>query len=376
MHLKMSDSNIVLDNIAYPLYKHTKGGRLEYSYRGIVDSTTVENILALAEANLTDSKEQIMVRKRVYFIMVECLQNITRHQDVYDDPDFDQSALFVIKRKEQSYSVTSANLIFDTAIESLREKIDKVNSMDADQLRLYAKEVLSNGTFSSKGGAGLGLIEMARKSGSKFQYEFVPAKYGMSIFYMNLEIPMSKDTTLPHDPQRIDKIRQYRSLLQQCNVALMYSGTLTQGNLKNLLLILAKQINTTKLLKSRVNNLMIEMLQNILRFGDRREGDNENGCYGMFVVSEDRKFIKLTSANLIKNSNIEYTKQILDMVNNADKDQRAGMYHDDSPGKGFIAIVNKSRNKYTYFFDQIDGGFSLYSLNVFLTKENEQSVAL
>jgi hypothetical protein len=368
--------NIVHDNIAYPLYKHTKGGRLEYSYRGIVDSTIVEYILALAEANFSDSKEQIMVRKRVYFIIVECLQNITRHQDVYDDPDFDQSALFILKRKERSYSVTSANLIYDTAIESLRGKIEKINAMDADQLKAYAKEVLSNGTFSSKGGAGLGLIEMARKSGTKFQYEFVPTKYGMSMFYMNLEIPMSKEITLTRDPMRIPKIRDFRSLLQQCNVALMYSGTLTQGNLKNLLSILAKQINTTKLLKSRVNNLMIEMLQNILRFGNRREGDNPNGCFGMFVVSEDKKFLKLTSANYIKNSTIEYTQQILDIVNNADKDQRTEMYHDDSPGKGFIAIANKSRNRYTYFFDQIDDDFSLYSLNVFLTKENEQAVAM
>ncbi|MBQ5574843.1 MAG: hypothetical protein IIT37_02220, partial [Bacteroidales bacterium] len=138
----------------------------------------------------------------------------------------------------------------------------------------------------------------------------------------------------------------------------------------------AKQINTTKLLKSRVNNLMIEMLQNILRFGGKREGDTENGCYGMFVVCEDKKVLKLTSANLIDNSKIEYTKQILDLVNNADKNQRIEMYHDDSPGKAFIAIANKSRNKYTYFFDQIDEDFSLYSLNVFLTKENEQTVAL
>ena len=206
MHPKMSE-NIVHDNIAYPLYKHTKGGRLEYSYRGIVDSTIVEHILALAEANFTDTKEQIQVRKRVYFIMVEALQNITRHQDVYNDPDFDQSALFILKRKEQSYSITTANLIFDSAIESLRGKIDKINAMDADELKAYAKEVLSNGTFSDKGGAGLGLIEMARKSCSKFQYEFVPAKYGMSMFYINIEVPMSETITLARDPQRIPKIR-------------------------------------------------------------------------------------------------------------------------------------------------------------------------
>ena len=375
MHPKMSE-NIVHDNIAYPLYKHTKGGRLEYSYRGIVDSTIVEHILALAEANFTDSKEQILVRKRVYFIMVECLQNITRHQDIYDDPDFDQSALFIMKRKEQSYSITSANLIFDNAIEPLREKIDKINAMDADQLKEYSKEVLSNGTFSNKGGAGLGLIEMARKSGSKFQYEFIPAKYGMSMFYMNLEIPMSKNITLTRDPQRISKIRQYRSMLQQFHVALIYSGTLTQSNLKNLLSILAKQINTTKLLKNRVNTLMIEMLQNIVSHADRREGENENACYGMFAVSEDKKYIKLTAANHIRNSKVQETQKILDVINESEKGKRDEMFHQDAPGKGFIAIANKSRNKYTYYFDQIDDEFSLYSLNVFLTKDNEQSVTI
>ena len=372
----MSGNSIVLDNIAYPLYKHTKGGRLEYSYRGIVDSTAVEHILALAEANFTDSKEQILVRKRVYFIMVECLQNITRHQDISDDPDFDQSALFIMKRKEQSYSITSANLIFDSAIEPLREKIDKINAMDADQLKNYAKEVLSNGTFSKKGGAGLGLIEMARKSGSKFQYEFIPSKYGMSMFYMNLEIPMSKEITLPRDPQRISKLRQYRSMLQQFHIALIYSGTLTQSNLKNLLSILAKQINTTKLLKNRVNTLMIEMLQNIVSHADRREGENENACYGMFAVSEDKQYIKLTSANHIRNAHVPETQKILDLVNESERGTRDTLFHRDAPGQGFIAIANKSRNKYTYSFDKIDDEFSLYSLNVFLTKDNEQSVTI
>ncbi len=373
----MSENSIVLDNTAYPLYEQCKANRLEYSYRGIVDATVVENILALAEANFSDNKEQTIVKKRVYFIMVECLQNITRHQEIPEDPDFDQSALFILKRKQLSYSITSANLVYDSSVEPLRQKLVKVNSMDADQLKDYAREVLSNGTFSSKGGAGLGLIEMARKSGSKFQYEFIPTKYGFSMFYMTLEIPIAKDIVVPYDPQAIDKIRDYRRLLQQHYVALMYSGMLTHKNLKNLLTILGKQINTTKLLKTRVNNLMIEMVQNILGHADRREGETENVCYGMFVVSEDKKYLKLTSANFIRNSKILTTRKLLDLINDADKDIRSNMLHDpDTPGRGFITIANKSRNRYTYFFDQVDADFSLYSLNVFLTKENEQNMAM
>ncbi|MCQ2253403.1 MAG: SiaB family protein kinase [Bacteroidales bacterium] len=374
----MSDSTKVLNNISYELYKSSQNDTLEYTYRGVVDSAVVENILSLAESSFSDVKEQLIVRKKVYFIMVELLQNITRHQEIYSDPDFDQSGLFIIKRKDIFYTITSANLIKNDGIESLRNKIDIVNSKSPEELKEYAREVLSNGTFSSKGGAGLGLIEMARKSGSKFKYKFVPSKYGYSTFYINIDIPIRKDTEIKRENDVvIGNILDYHKVLQKNNVALNFSGTLNQTNLKNLLNILSRQIHTSKLLKTKVYCVMIELLQNILAHADRRENETESACYGQFFIRQNKEHIMMTSGNIINNNNIKALTETLEFVNNADKETRMNIMKSDNPkGQGFITIINKSRHQYDYDFIKLNENYSLYSMNVYLDKENENDITM
>jgi hypothetical protein len=48
--------------------------------------------------------------------------------------------------------------------------------------------VLSNGTLSSKGTAGLGMIDIARKSGNKLEYQFLPIDDKNSFFCLTIKI--------------------------------------------------------------------------------------------------------------------------------------------------------------------------------------------
>jgi hypothetical protein len=45
--------------------------------------------------------------------------------------------------------------------------------------------MLSNSEFSSKGGAGLGLIEMAKKTGNKLDYDFLQFDSEHSYFILS-----------------------------------------------------------------------------------------------------------------------------------------------------------------------------------------------
>lgn len=372
------DVKVQNTNIAYDLYGTFQGYCLEYTYRGIVDSSVVENILSLAESSFGDVKEQLVVRKKVYFVMVECLQNITRHQEFADDPDFDQTGLFILRRSNNSYSVTSANLIKDDAIENLRTKIDIVNSKNSEELKEYAREVLSNGTFSNKGGAGLGLIEMARKAGSKFNYRFEPYKYGYSTFYLNIEIPIQKGDVIVNDCKKVmDSIEDYDKLLKTYNVVLNFSGILNQTNLKNLLNILGRQINTSKLLKTKMHCIMIEMLQNILQHAYRLDGETESQCYGMFYIRQDKEHMKLTAANHIANNEIKPLSLLLGNIKNCDREQRNEMLmKPDSKGQGFVTIINKSRHDYDYDYWKINNIYSLFALSAYLDKESEKDITM
>jgi hypothetical protein len=70
----------------------------------------------------------------------------------------------------------------------LKEKIDKINSLSKDELKDFYKFVLNNQTFSEKGGGGLGLIDMARKTGNKLEYQFSSFNPEFDFFNLNVLI--------------------------------------------------------------------------------------------------------------------------------------------------------------------------------------------
>ena len=73
----------------------------------------------------------------------------------------------MIGKIENEYSIITGNYILSANVEALKSKLDRINLMSKDELKEYYKEILNNDTFSEKGGGGLGMIDIARKSGQK-----------------------------------------------------------------------------------------------------------------------------------------------------------------------------------------------------------------
>src|SRR6056297_341998 len=111
---------------------------LSYFYRGDLTASITDGILALTETNLTKAKEPVKVKKRVYTILVEGLQNITRHQD----SESERKSFFGIEQSGEYYYITMANIILNENIPKLTEQIEKINSLEADELKDYYKRTL------------------------------------------------------------------------------------------------------------------------------------------------------------------------------------------------------------------------------------------
>ena len=373
-------------HIAYNLYEYTSPEGLEYTYRGNVNSDVVENILSLAETNFGDMKEKLLVRKKVYFIMVESLQNITRHQEVEQDLEgkFDQYGLFIIRRGKYGYYITSANLVKNEHCESLKEKLDIVNSKNSEELKIYSRQVLSNGEYSQKGGAGLGLIEIARKAGSKIKYSFVPTESGYSRFYQHIDVIFNKkEADRPEVQDEIQKyslnrLMEFHAGLQQNKIFLHYSGILNQENLINLLNILSRQIDVSKALKTKVYCVMIELLQNILTHADKPvEGNQIQGCFGMFFIRQTEEHLILSAANHILTSRIQDTIDLIKSINETDKEERMRLLKlPDTKGRGLITIINKSKHKMEYDYTELNNQYSLFSMTIYLDKEIKKDMNL
>ena len=159
----------------YEIYKQLEEKNVLLSFKGMITSDLLTTILQIMESKMDHLDEKPKVKKKVFNILVECLQNLYHHIDqdeVIYVPMEDKSALLMIAKSNDEYEITTGNYMRAADMPALRDKLDLVNGMDKVELKAYYKEVLSEGSLSKKGTAGLGMIDIARKSGQKLEYSF------------------------------------------------------------------------------------------------------------------------------------------------------------------------------------------------------------
>lgn len=360
--------------ITYELFKRVENGDFEYIYRGSFTQTLTRKILSLAESNLQRLVDKSSLQNRIYFIMVEGLQNVTRHQeDVLEDTG-DYSGIFAIQKKGTRYLITTGNLIVNSKVDSLKQKLERVNSLDREDLKKLHREILSTGELSDKGGAGLGLIEMARRSGNKLLFDFEYVDLYWSYFYLQTEIPSRNEIELKEDEvteqESIKNIKSLSNILSKRDILLNFNGNFNQNNILSLLSIIKGQMSMSSPAK-KVYYIMVEMLQNISKHGDNME-EFADGTSGIFYLGQTEEEFILTSGNYIKSSKIDNFKERLDMINELNEDELNEYFNkillDQSAidpqktGLGFIDMRLKTHRKIAYDFTRVDDEFSFFTL--------------
>lgn len=169
------------------------------SFKGNITSELLTSILSIMESKLDNLDEPPKVKKKVYNVLVEVLQNLYHHMDevpgIEQDGVLDKSALFMIGKVEDDYRIYTGNFILNENVDILKGKILHINGLDKEELKAYYKEVLNNGEMSMKGGGGLGLIDIAKKSGQKLGYDFMKVDDNFSFFTLNINIVPTKKVT-------------------------------------------------------------------------------------------------------------------------------------------------------------------------------------
>jgi len=356
---------------------------IEYIYIGEFNEIITETILSLAEILAEENLDDIKLKKRFYFILIEGLQNITRHQEYIHNTEknaFNQG-LLVFQRINSTYIITTGNPIKTENIPYLEEKLKKINSLSQRELRSYYKQILMNKTFSEKGGAGLGLIEIARKSNNKLYYDFQQIDQRYSYFYMQTIISRQQIDYVSD----IKKIKDIHSFLRENNITLVFSGIFNHDKLINLLSLLEANQNIN-LIKNKVFSIIIEMLQNIVKHADdyvfkgreNRIFDIKKGKYAIFFISDTPKYLKLISGNYIKNLKVGKFRNFLDKINQLNYNELTRLHFQTllkykqqkqiQHGLGIIDLRIKSRNRLSYDFIKVNPLFSFFTLEVKIDK--------
>lgn len=176
----------------YDLHKSMREQNLILVYEGEFTQEITKSVLAMAERNMDSMGEESSIKRKVFNVMVECLQNIVKHGEGYKiGESVDYDAVFMIGKKDDEYVITSGNPLNKGDITKLKGKLDQVNSLDKDGLKQLYKEIIKNTSISEKGGAGLGFVDMARKSGSQLEYDFIQIDDERSFFSLKTTISRS-----------------------------------------------------------------------------------------------------------------------------------------------------------------------------------------
>lgn len=159
-------------------------GKLIINHSGNVLPEDVETINQKIEDTLIGENKNII--KKILFLTVETLQNIIHHSD--KDPKGNTFAYFELIKESDSYLIKTGNLISNENTKTLSDRIHCILKMDEEKINESIKTKLVDCDFSEKGGAGIGLLSVQKKTkkGLNFEIEYFKGDYNFIHFEIKI----------------------------------------------------------------------------------------------------------------------------------------------------------------------------------------------
>jgi hypothetical protein len=157
------------------LYKTMLAENLTLVYEGEINQRLTKAFSEMAVSSM-EEEEAEKVKNRVFHVMIECLQNIAKHsyESEQEENLYSGKGLLVIGQTDDEYIVTTGNRVENEKAEVIREVLENLNKLNRDDIKELYKKKIRESRLSDKGGAGLGLIDIVKKTGNKIEYGLMP----------------------------------------------------------------------------------------------------------------------------------------------------------------------------------------------------------
>lgn len=141
-------------------WREDPASEVVFAFQGALDHEQVQHLVAQAENASLASEAGVSPRKRLMNVLVEGLENVYHHS-----LDSHREAAFALLVRDSSgYRLAFGNAVPLAMAALITHRIGILNEMDEADLKEHYLKLLSNSARSEHGGAGLGLLTMARKS--------------------------------------------------------------------------------------------------------------------------------------------------------------------------------------------------------------------
>ena len=119
------------------MHKRMLHNSISLSFKGNITIELIDSILTIISERLEKIEDNVTTRKKVYGVMLECLQNLCLHveNENTEDMDYDsKSALFMVDTVEDGYNIITANFIPNEKVEPLKQWLEELNNFSKDEL--------------------------------------------------------------------------------------------------------------------------------------------------------------------------------------------------------------------------------------------------
>lgn len=343
------------------LFKEIYQDDLTLAYAGKFSDSMTDKIIDMAEIYIKSHEQISKLRKRTSFLVAECFQNVVRH----GEKNLDSSQIsmgkesFLIRFFRNKCFIASENTMPNDQVDMLRKKLDEVNKYDREELKALYKKSLEEGDLSEKGGAGLGLIEMARKTGNKLHYSFMSLDENRSAFYLMLVLEQEDDGESVSDySAELIQIEGMMKALHISNQFLLYHGNFSHDIISPVIEMIENNIDSQEgpfATKIKLYHTAIESMQNISRLSLT---ENEKNVGTLSLGETDQGFVINTLTPVNKATKEILEQFLMELSNTPPKETeekfksrlKSGYETDiDVTVPGFIALSRIAKSwKYTF----------------------------
>ncbi|MCA1961013.1 MAG: SiaB family protein kinase [Desulfomonile sp.] len=173
------------------LYNRLEKEGIVFCFCGSASQSVVEGIGATLWQRMELQGTQMSIIGRVFPVFVEQMQNIVSHSAdriVSKDESGEElrSGIVIVGYAYGHFFVQCGNFIENADVELLESKLQDLRKMDRKELNaLYREERRKAQDLGKTKGAGLGLIEMARKASEPLEFTITPVDEHRSFFSMS-----------------------------------------------------------------------------------------------------------------------------------------------------------------------------------------------
>lgn len=171
-------------------------------YSGKATTMQIDTLLELLEKMIINDGLPNSLRRRLYCIAMESLQNLSSHVpdqvlDTVSDTTINPMYIrFYFEGYDGKFRIETSNYILRHNVDNLTKKLDYINTLDDIAKKEYYNYLIKNLPFSDKGGAGLGLVDIARKSKQPIRYKVVDT----NAYYVLLTLTFTLDAETVSQP--------------------------------------------------------------------------------------------------------------------------------------------------------------------------------